>query len=232
MKLNRSRLAIATITGFLLLAGTASQAGGVTGSGPARIDLTASAQPQRAFVPLSDSAFHVDFVEGVSTHAATTATASAICDGCAGIATAVQVLYADRSPALTLDNVAVAWDQGCIACRATAVSLQVVVVNDSGSLTPNNRSLALNAACKLCNARSGAYQLVVSFNGQDRLSSATLRSLKQWTVARAKLLRTTSTSVLQRSGSRKTQGLRHVAHLVNSDLGSKTVAKRARVSVR
>lgn len=231
MMLNRSRLAFATIAGVLLLAGSASQAGGATVVGPARVDLTASAQPQAAFVPVADNAFHIDAVMGQVTHAATTATSSAVCNGCVGTATTVQILYVDRAPSTTLDNVAVAWTQGCTVCRATAVSLQVVVANNSGTLSPNNRSLALNAACGLCNARSGAYQLVVAYNGPNSLSSSALRTLRQWTVERAKLLAQTPTSDLQTSSAlTPADSMKAVAHVVNADLGSSTVAKRVRVS--
>jgi hypothetical protein len=232
MTRNHSRLAIATIVGVLLLAASASQAGGATVTGPVRVDLTASAQPHAGYVPDTDVAFHVDVEQGVGTHAATTATASSICPGCSGQAVSVQVLYLGQAPASTLDNVAVAWDQGCTLCTATAVSVQVVVVNVKGPLSVNNRALAVDAACKWCRARSGAYQVVVSGNADSRLSDAALSALKAWATQRARLLRDPSTSGRQTSPTAKQNALDSLKALVNADLGSHTMAARARVASR
>ena len=54
--------------------------------------------------------------------------------GCSGEAVSTQVLYLDHAPTALLDNVAVAWDQGCTLCTATSVSVQVVVVSAAGTL--------------------------------------------------------------------------------------------------
>lgn len=232
MTRGRSRLAIATVAGVLLLAAPASQAGGATVTAPVSVDLTASSQPHAGYVPDTDLAFHVDVEQGVGTHAATTATASAICPGCSGQAVSLQVLYLDQAPTSTLDNVAVAWDQGCTLCTATAVSVQVVVVNVKGPLTVNNRALALDAACKWCRARSGAYQVVVSGSAGSRLSDAALSSLKAWAIQRARLLRDPSTSARQSSRTARQDALDSLKAVVNADLGSHTVVARARVASR
>jgi hypothetical protein len=226
MTSTRSKTIIATMAGLLVLSASGAPARGVTG--PVTVDLTASAQPHAAGAHDTDLAFHVDNVQEASTHAATTATTSSVCDGCSGEAVSVQVMYVDHSPVMKLDNVAVAWTQDCSACDATAVSLQVVVVSGPGALITANRALALNAACDTCNATSGAYQLVVSGNAQSRFTAPTLRSLEAWATWQARLLSEPSVHVL--SQLQQKLALRQLALLVNAKLGTGTMAAHARVT--
>jgi hypothetical protein len=222
-----SRLVVAMLAGFLVLAGSRAQAGGVTPT--VRLDLTASAHPRVATAPVVDHAFHADSVASAKTDADATATSSAVCRGCSGHAVSVQVIYVDQSPAVKLDNVAIAWTQGCASCSATAVSLQVAIVSGSGPLTVTNRALALNAACAMCGATSGAYQLVLAGNGSSSLSPTTLSTLRDWASARARLIREPAASGVQLD---QQQALNRIAQLVNADLGTTTVAARVRLSSR
>jgi hypothetical protein len=226
MMSTRSKMTIAAVAGLLVLSASGPAAEGV--SGPVKVGLTASANPQNAVSQDTDHAFHVDSVQDVITHAATTATTSSVCDGCSGEAVSVQVMYVDHSPVMKLDNVAVAWTQDCSACDATAVSLQVVVVSGPGPLITANRALALNAACDTCDATSGAYQLVVSGNAQSRFSASTLRSLQTWASRQAGLL--SRPSVLGLSQLQQKLALAQLALLVNDELGTGTLKAHARVS--
>jgi hypothetical protein len=227
----QSALAIATVTGLLLVSGGASQQGGGAYHDPRRIDLTASAHPTPVR-NVQDLAFRVGTAQGVRVRAATTSTASATCGRCWGRAVSVHVLYLDSAPVMRLDNVAVAWTQGCARCRATAVSIQVVLVTDAGSMMPNNRALSLTAMCKHCKARAAAYQLVVGGETPSRLSDAALDSLRAWGADRARLLRDRSIYEAQRSRAGKARSLDTRAQLVNRDLGTHVVVARARLSGR
>ena len=215
-----SRLVVAILAGFLVLSGSGAQAGGVNPT--VRLDLTASAHPRVATAPVVDHAFHADSVASAKTDADATATSSAVCRGCSGHAVSVQVIYVDQSPAVKLDNVAIAWTQGCASCSATAVSLQVAIVSGSGPLT-------VNAACAMCGATSGAYQLVLAGNGSSSLSPTTLSTLRDWASARARLIREPAASGVQLD---QQQALNRIAQLVNADLGTKTVVARVRLSSR
>ncbi|HEY2878492.1 hypothetical protein [Nocardioides sp.] len=228
MMSSRFKIAVATIAGLVILSASGAEARGPRPAGPVRVDLSASAHPIGAGNRYADTAHRVNTVRGVTTHAATTATASAICRGCSAEAISVQVLYLDRSPTMRLDNVAIAWTQGCASCNATAVSLQVVVVSRPGSLITANRAAALNAACNACHATSGAFQLVVSGKAQSRFSATTLRSLTSWASTQALLLRTPD--LLGLSHLQQRLALKRLAHLVNADLGTRTLGARARVS--
>jgi hypothetical protein len=228
-----SRIAIATIAGLLALSASGAQARELQVTGPVRVDLTASAQPVSAGTRATDVAFHVDTVRWDKAHAATTATASAICRRCSGEAISLQVLYLDWSPSMKLDNVAVGWTQGCRSCSVTSVSLQVAVVTGRGStIAANNRALALNASCRRCDATSAAYQLVVSGTWPARLSASTVRSLEEWASERARVLRATPASRQQRARVVQHHRLARVAHRVNAELGTGTVAAHVRLSAR
>jgi hypothetical protein len=232
MRSTYARLAVAAFAGLLVLSASAPQASGRSVPRPVRIDLSAAAHPHPVSLPVRDAAYRVDAVDGAPIHATTTATASGVCDGCSGQASAVQVLYLHRSPAMTLDNLAVAWDQQCTWCRATAVSLQVVVLSRPGILVPGNRALALDAACRRCAARSAAYQVVVSGTAGARLSTMALGRLRQWAADQVAALSLPLSPALRRSPATQHHGVRGVARLVNADLGSTTVSARARVSLR
>jgi hypothetical protein len=232
MRTHHARLAVATIAGALVLSGAGAQAGEPAPSGPVRVDLSASAHPGTAGTRTRDVAVHVDQVSGVSTRAATTATASAICTGCSGDAVSLQVLYLDAAPSARLDNVAVAWAQGCAWCGASAVSVQVVVVTGAGVRVPGNRALALNASCYRCRTTSAAYQLVVGGAGSARLSSAALDSLRQWATDRVGVLRETRDASLQLARTVQGRALTRLAQTVNTDLGSRTLGTHVRLSRR
>jgi hypothetical protein len=225
---SRLKVVVAAIAGLLVLSASGAQARGFILVGSVSVDLTASAHPVSAATRDIDMAFHVDAVRRARTHAAATATASAICRGCSGEAVTVQVLYLYASPVMILDNVAVAWTQKCRSCRVTAVSLQVAVVRGRGSITPNNRALALNASCTRCHAKSGAYQLVVAGKGQGLLPASTIRQLRAWAADRARLLQ--AAPATRRTMVAQQHALGGVARLVNANLGTGTVAAHARVS--
>jgi hypothetical protein len=197
--------------------------------------VTAAANPRTATAPVTDHAFRVASVLWARTKATATATASAVCPGCAGKAVTVQVLYLHGSSRMKLDNVAVAWTQGCDACRATAVSLQVAVVSGSGTLVPSNRALALNAACAGCAATSAAYQVVVvgsRSSTQSRLSPTALRTIREWAAARARLLRQGTVSSPSRSLLQQDRALQALAVMVNTQLGTRTATVRTRLADR
>ncbi len=220
---------------FLALPGSGAQAGGLSFTGTVRIDLTSSAHPRAALAPVTAHSFHVDGAFWARTDAATTATASAVCRGCKGEAVSVQVLYLQRSLSMKLDNVAVAWTQGCDSCSASALSLQVVVVSGPGTLIPSNRALALDAACVLCHATAAAYQLVVAGSDQGplaRLSPAALLAIDDWAKARARLLRDASTGPVAQRALHHERAVAGLADLVNRELGTRTTAARVRLTGR
>lgn len=231
MMSTRSRLTLASMAGLLVLSASGPSAGAPGAGSVTRVDLTASAQPRFPAVPVTDRAFHLDTVVGVPVHAATTATASATCASCAGSAISVQVLYLDDASSGDLDNAAIAWAQSCLACSAVAVSIQVVQVRGAGSLTPTNRALAVTAGCTLCRASSAAYQLVVAGGGRYHLTAGTLRALDTWASQRAAELREASSTrtATRRVRAGQARSLGRIAHRVNADLGTATVAARTRV---
>lgn len=231
MMSTRLRLAIGSIVGLLALSASGPHAGAVGAGSPVRLDLTASAHPRSAFTPDNDFAYRVDAVAGVPVHAAATATASATCQGCSGAAISVQVLYLDRPPVAKLDNAAIAWTQACEACRAFAVSVQVVRVRHAAYLEPANRALAVTAACTRCRVTAAAYQLVVAGSGDSRLSGSTLRALDAWASDQACRLRAASRAGTSARNMRVVQSrsLGRIAHRVNAELGTVTIATRARL---
>ena len=97
------------------------------------------------------------------------ASSSATCDGCAGTAAAVQVIYVNKARKGTADNLANAWSS-CSNCRSTSVSVQVVVVRPGATLTVQNRAFAVNAACSGCTASAVAIQFVVVTSKQQMFS--------------------------------------------------------------
>ncbi|QAY64620.1 hypothetical protein ET495_17025 [Xylanimonas allomyrinae] len=107
-------------------------------------------------------------------HARATATASALCDGCAGRAATVEVVYVPRGGA-TADNVAAAWASGGSG-TASAVAVQVVVQRPGTGVTASNRALAVSADCAGCTAEAVAVQVVV-LTRLDRTVSARTRAL-------------------------------------------------------
>lgn len=235
MRTAPSRLAVATLAGLLVLSGSGSHASGRAAAAPVRVEVTASAHPHHAGLldlPTVDRGFGVDAADRTSTRAVTTATASAVCSGCSGQASSVHVLYLDRPPAIALDNVAVAWDQGCRRCHAAAVSVQVAVVSDPGSLTTANRAMAVNASCRHCTARSAAYQVVVAGDPQARFTPTALARLRDWASAQAHLLAQPSTSARWRASAVQQQAGTDLERLVNTDLGTRTVVTHVRVSGR
>jgi hypothetical protein len=136
---------------------------------------------------------------------------------------------------MKLDNVSVAWTQGCASCTASALSLQVVVVSGPGTLIPSNRALAVNAACAQCHATAAAYQLVVAGSAQGplaRLSPATLRAVDDWATARVRLLRDASTASVAQRALQQQRAVGGLEGLVNGDLGTTTTAVRSRVTGR
>jgi hypothetical protein len=231
MMSKRSRLVLASMAGLLVLSASGPSAGAPGVRSVARIDLTASAQPRFPLVPVTDSRFDLDSVVGVPVHAATTATASATCASCSGTAISVQVLYLDHPPTGELDNAAIAWAQSCLACSAVAVSIQVVQVRDAGSLMPTNRALAVTTGCSLCRASSAAYQLVVAGGGRYHLTAGTLRALDTWASERAVELSELSSARNAKRWVRAGQArsLGRIARRVNAELGTATIAARARV---
>ena len=99
-------------------------------------------------------------------HARASATSSATCDGCDGLAATVQVVHV--RPGGSVDNVAVAWST-CVGCSARSVALQVVLVTgpSRAGVALTNRALAVNAACTSCTSEAVAVQyVVVGGNGQ------------------------------------------------------------------
>jgi len=227
-----SKLILAAMTAALVVSGSASQAAGPTTTGPARLDLTASSSSHKVIFPDTDVAFRVDTEQGVATRADTTASTSATCDSCTGQSVSVHVLYLDQAPAVTLNNLAVAWGQSCDWCRTSAVSLQVAVLTDPGPLTANNRALSLNAACTMCASRSAAYQLVVPGNGQARLSDSTLAALETWATDRARLLLQPPAYAQLSTRTAKAQDLDDLADLLKADLNAAPMAAHARLSGR
>jgi hypothetical protein len=228
-------LAAALVALFLALPGSGAQAGGFVFTRTVRIDLTSSAHPRGALAPVHAHSFHVDGTFWSNTDAATTATASAVCRGCAGEAVSVQVLYLQRSPRMKLDNVAVAWTQGCDSCTASALSLQVVVVSGPGTLVPSNRALALDAACAQCHATAAAYQLVVAASGRGslaRLSPTALRAVDDWAKTQARLLHDAPAGTVAQRALERGPAVSALANIVNRELGTRTTAARLRITGR
>jgi len=97
------------------------------------------------------------------------AQSSATCDGCAALASTLQVLTLTRASTADVNNVATAWSQ-CADCDATALAIQVVLAPRLTGLSAANRALALNAACTSCQSAAAAYQFVVVASSHDELT--------------------------------------------------------------
>ncbi|MFD1213137.1 hypothetical protein ACFQ36_13925 [Arthrobacter sp. GCM10027362] len=137
------------------------------------LDSTSSAQPTPASPRVRDTAQTFLRTPSSSAKADATATSSADCDGCAGEATTVQVVYYDaRKGSATADNIASAWATSCADCSASAVSVQVVVAPRRESVTVNNRAIAVNASCASCSTSAAALQFVFAGGPRRELSSA------------------------------------------------------------
>lgn len=99
------------------------------------------------------------------------ATSSAICDGCQGAATTLQVLTLERATKAVVDNVATAWASGCSGCGSSSLSVQVILARRVTDLVAANRALAVNAACAGCDSAAAALQFVVIDPRRSELSS-------------------------------------------------------------
>lgn len=156
---------------------------------PRNLDLLASAQPTAAKMVDSDAAFDELKTRDWDIKADVAATTSAVCDGCVGESTALQIVYASRANQARLDNSAIAWTQACQGCTSTALSVQVVVLPGRAEARANNRAMAVTAACTGCRTASAAFQVVVVGAGDRRLSRESLAGLKSWFDEQAAALR-------------------------------------------
>lgn len=136
------------------------------------LDSLSSAQPSAA-IPTVKNVSQNFLRTGSSTAKADAgATSSAICDGCNGEATTVQVVYFDgKRGTAAADNTASAWST-CADCSASAVSVQIVVSPYRQSINVNNRALAVNADCVSCSTSAAALQFVLSGGKRRDLSAA------------------------------------------------------------
>jgi hypothetical protein len=169
-----TRLASVAIMAALVLVQPASQADG----DHSRAQLVASAQASSGMPSASESLTAWDKV-GHAGRVTTTATASAVCDGCEAEASAVHVVRTIGGGGANADNVAVAWANGCAGCGASAVSVQVVLVTGSVPVVANNRSLAVNALCVGCTSDATAVQYVLVGAKRSELSEAAQALLRQ-----------------------------------------------------
>lgn len=246
MNTTASRLAgVATGVALLLLASGVTSSVAQPWTRTQDSDLAASAEPTAADPVVTDDAYHLISASWQQLKADTTATTSAICDGCAGQATALHVLYLSHPRSTHLDNTAVAWTQQCQSCSAAALSVQVAVVRGHGSVTANNRALATNAACGECRSSAAAVQLVVASPHAERLSRSALADLRAWVaqqtqqlgsldnpatsppagraLVRPRMATGSVPSTANGAGSTLLPGaMDTLQHLVNSDLGSVT----------
>jgi hypothetical protein len=201
---------------------------------PRNVDLTASAHPGPAGATVTDEAFNRRSAGGWQVKADTTAVSSSTCDGCAGAAQSLQILYVPYARDVTLDNAAIAWSQ-CRDCRAGALSVQVVVVRAGSPITANNRASAANVACEGCTTAAAAYQLVVVGKRFERLSPWAVRELRAWVDEQAQALTNPPAADLQRSlAPSETDGesaaepteeaTSALEDLVNDDLGTATLS--------
>lgn len=132
-----------------------------------RADLVASAHASEGLTSPRDERASVVRLRSDGRGRAT-ATSSATCDGCASIASTVQVLYGRQRA--SVDNVAVAWATSCSGCEARSVAVQVAVLSGRGrtDVAATNQALAVNAACDTCSTDAVAVQyVVVGTNGRQ-----------------------------------------------------------------
>jgi hypothetical protein len=188
-------------------------------------DLTAAAHPSMAKPDVADEAFASSWPLWSSVKADTSATASAICDGCHGDAVALQILYVDKARNAEVDNVAVAWAQ-CQDCRATATSVQLVVVRSGRDLAANNRALSANAACEKCLSSTLALQLVVLDPDGERLSREAEQELRAWVADQAESLKSPPPPTAAARRTANTRTVASIVDLVNADLDSTTILAR------
>jgi hypothetical protein len=110
-------------------------------------------------------------------HLAADASASLTCDGCTGVAGALQVVSASRAASVTVRNVAAAWASDCDGCRGWAVSVQVVIGSSARAIDAGNRSLAVTGGCRHCDVSAAALQFVVIGASGQQLSGSGLSRL-------------------------------------------------------
>lgn len=219
------RLAVYGVLCLTLVSGSAGATVGSRDTYPRKdLDLTASSQPSSAGPKVTDTAMTVTWTFSQVAKADTVATSSATCDGCAGDAAALQVLYLPRAAQADLDNAATAWSQQCVECGATALSVQVVVAREASRVTPNNRAMAVNAACERCDSASAAFQLVVLAPEVHRMSDEALDELRTWFAEQAAALQAPAPWERRRSaeGTDPEQALDSLERLVNGELDSVT----------
>jgi hypothetical protein len=223
----RSRIASVAVMAALVFVQPAAQAEG----GHARAQLVASAQPSPATPTVTESLTSWDKV-GKGGKTTTSATASAVCDGCTADASALHVVRTLGGGGATADNVATAWATTCTGCSATAVSIQVVLAVGSGPVVANNRSLAVNAACTGCSTAATAVQFVLVGSKRSELTDAAEALLGQLTrELRQELAQSTpAQGKAARAGSAplRTEGdLRSIeGRLLQRDVGATSVTVR------
>ncbi len=146
---------------------------GSTESSTSRGDLVASAHASAGVPSPTDERSAVVRLRDKG-RARSTATSSATCDGCHGVASTVEVVYARRGA--VVDNVAAAW-ASCTGCGARALAVQVVVVSGRGrvDVVATNRALAVNAVCVTCTTDALAVQYVI-VGGHGRQMSKRVRA--------------------------------------------------------
>jgi hypothetical protein len=153
-----------------LVTGVTGTAGMLTFRKGQDFDLVASANPGVTGSTDTDRTAMFERARGKRVQADAVASSSATCDGCAGTAAAVQVIYVNKAKKGTADNLANAWSS-CSNCRSASVSVQVVVVRPGATLTVQNRAFAVNAACSGCTASAVAIQFVVVTSKHQMFSS-------------------------------------------------------------
>jgi hypothetical protein len=133
------------------------------------LDTASSAIPSAANPSVTDVAQSTARSRAAGAKAISSSTATSDCDGCAGQATAFQVVYFDGAGAVA-DNTAAAWSS-CTDCASSAVSVQLVVAQRAQSITVNNRAVALNANCTQCQTTSAAIEFVITGGSHRDLSA-------------------------------------------------------------
>jgi hypothetical protein len=123
---------------------------------------------------------HVDRASGHHTVRVTAAANTALdCDGCAGRAVSLQVVYAGRAHAVLTRNAAVVWADHCQGCTGQAVALQVVLTRSADAVRADNRAFAASTECSGCTVSAVALQFVVVDKRADRLDRRTLTAIEQ-----------------------------------------------------
>lgn len=225
-------LVVLTLVTTTVVAASATTAAGHRTPRRADVDLISSAQPTPESPADVDEASDFSRVQARLAKADASATSSALCDGCTGDATTLQVLYLKHTREGTFDNVATAWSS-CTECGATALSVQVVVLPKAHTVNARNRALATNDTCEGCATAAAAYQLVVVGADEKVLSRESRRQLQELVDQLAAELHATvaAPGAQQRRGAapdleaQAQTGIAELESLLRAELGAVTIER-------